>query len=408
MIMTSPSIADRVFAWGMRHQDFILSVIRNLFFIPVLTFKGTKWAVVTRYDDVEEVLQRPNVFGVIYEPKLRLIMDGDNFFLGMNDEEPFTRDKTTMRMTAPRAEAVSLVKPRVEQLAREVVSRAKNRIDIVMELTQEVTTRFFNDYIGTRDADIKTISDQARFLFGFMFVDLMNDPQTREKAIPVAAALRAYVEKTIAARKANRGLHDDMLERCLRFQDLGLPGMSDREIRNNLVGILTGGLPQPPMMIPQLFDILLDRPKELAEASAAARAGNDDLLAKYIFEASRFHPLAPALFRDCIQDYRLAGGTWRSKLITKGTRVAVILRSAMFDGRRVKAPGQFRIDRSSYSYLHFGYGMHECFGVYINNYMVPAICKVLLEKKNLRRAPGEAGKLKMDGAFAKSLVVEFD
>ena len=62
-------------------------------------------------------------------------MDGDNFFLGMNDEEPFTRDKTTMRMTAPRAEAVSLVKPRVEQLAREVVSRAKNRIDIVMELT---------------------------------------------------------------------------------------------------------------------------------------------------------------------------------------------------------------------------------------------------------------------------------
>jgi cytochrome P450 len=406
--MTSPSIADRVLAWGMRHQDFILSIIRNLFFIPVLAWKGTKWAVVTRYEDVEEVLQRPNVFGVIYEPKLRLIMDGDNFFLGMNDEEPFTRDKTTMRMTAPRAEAVSLVKPRVEQLAREVVSGAKNRIDIVMELTQEVTTRFFNDYIGTRDADIKTISDQARFLFGFMFVDLMDDPQTREKAIPVAAALRAYIEKTIAARKANRGLHDDMLERCLRFQDLGLPGMSDREIRNNLAGIMTGGLPQPPMMIPQLFDILLDRPKELAEASAAARAGDDDLLAKYIFEASRFYPLAPALFRDCIEDYRLAAGTWRSKLITKGTRVAVILRSAMFDGRRLKNPRQFRTDRISYSYLHFGYGMNECFGVYINNYMVPTICKVLLEKRNLRRAPGEAGKLQMDGAFARSLVVEFD
>jgi cytochrome P450 len=184
--------------------------------------------------------------------------------------------------------------------------------------------------------------------------------------------------------------------------------MSDREIRNNLAGIITGGLPQPPMMIPQLFDILLDRPKELAEASAAARAGDDDLLAKYIFEASRFYPLAPALFRDCIEDYRLATGTWRSKLITKGTRVAVILRSAMFDGRRLKNPRQFRIDRLSYNYLHFGYGMHECFGVYINNYMVPAICKVLLERKNLRRAPGETGKLQMDGAFAKSLVVEFD
>src|SRR5437868_2937929 len=121
-------IKSRILAWVMAHQDAVLCVVRNLFFIPVLTFKGKKLAVVTRFDDVEEVLQRPNVFGVIYEPKLRLIMDGDNFFLGMNDEEPFTRDKTTMRMTAPRAEAVSLVKPRVEQLARDVMSRAKGRV----------------------------------------------------------------------------------------------------------------------------------------------------------------------------------------------------------------------------------------------------------------------------------------
>jgi cytochrome P450 len=410
--MAIPSFGDRIkarlLAWGLGHQDVLLCVIRNLSFIPVPTFNGKKFAVVTRFDDVEEVLQRPNVFGVIYEPKLRLIMDGDNFFLGMNDEEPFTRDKTTMRMTAPRAEALSLVKPRVEQLARDVMSCAKGRVDIVMDLTQEVTTRFFNAYIGTVDADVKTISDQARLLFGFMFVDLANDPATRQKVIPVAAALRDYVERTIAARKANRGQHDDMLERSLKFQDLGLPGTSDREIRNNLIGIITGGLPQPPMMIPQLFDVLLDRPKELAEASAAARSGDDDLLAKYVFEASRFHPLAPALFRDCLHDYRLAGGTWRAKVIPKGARVVVVLRSAMFDGRRLGQPREFRIDRSDHDYLHFGYGMHECFGVYMNRYMVPAICKILLEKNNIRRAPGQDGRLRMDGAFPRSLIVEFD
>jgi hypothetical protein len=33
--------------------------------------------------------------------------------------------------------------------------------------------------------------------------------------------------------------------------------VTDRDIRNNLVGIIVGALPQPPMMIPQLFDILL-------------------------------------------------------------------------------------------------------------------------------------------------------
>jgi hypothetical protein len=92
----------------MGHQDAVLIFIRNLFFIPALSRKGKKLAVVTRCDDVQEVLQRPKVFGVIYESKHRLIMNGDNFFLGKNDEEPFTRDKTTVRMTAPRAEVAAL------------------------------------------------------------------------------------------------------------------------------------------------------------------------------------------------------------------------------------------------------------------------------------------------------------
>jgi cytochrome P450 len=79
----------------------------------------------------------------------------------------------------------------------------------------------------------------------------------------------------------------------------------------------------------------------------------------------------------------------------------------MFDGRRVEKPTSFRIDRPDYDYFHFGYGMHECFGLYMNRLMVPAICKALLRRKRLRRAPA-GGKLQMDGAFAKRLIVEFD
>jgi cytochrome P450 len=410
--MAASSLADRIHAalgaWMMKNVDLLLCVVRNVCPILVVTFRGRKFALITRYADVQEVLSRPNTFGVIYEPKLRVIMDGDNFFLGMNDEDPFTRDKTTMRMTAPRAEAASRVKRRVEDIASEIMSRAKSRVDIVMELTQEVTTRFFNEYIGTTGADVKTISDQARLLFGFVFADITNDPAVRERAIPVAAVLRSTVDEAIAARKTRRGQADDMLERCLKFQDIGLPGMTDRDIRNNLVGIIVGALPQPPMMIPQLFDILLDRPAELAAAAQAATSGDDALLAKYVFEASRFYPLGPALFRQALDDYRLAGGSWRAKTIPKGAQVCVVLRSAMMDGRRVPRPRDFRTDRPASSYMHFGYGVHECFGVYMNQYLVPAICKVLLAKKNLRRAAGADGRLQVDGAFAKKLVVEFD
>ena len=34
--------------------------------------------------------------------------------------------------------------------------------------------------------------------------------------------------------------------------------------------------------------------------------------------------------------------------------------------------------------------------------------KPLLKRENLRRAPGAAGKLRKNGAFAESLTVEFD
>jgi len=392
----------------MAHKELLFKLARNLFPILIVRYKGKAFAVVTRFEDVQEIFQRPNVFDVPYAPKIAVLMDGDNIFLGMRDEDQATRDKSTMRLAAPRGEALSLVKPRVEKLAEEAVLAARGRLDIAMVLTQTVTTQFFTEYFGTVTSDITGLSDDARLLFQFMFVDQTNDAALLAKALPVAARMRAFVENAIATRKTERGRHDDMLERCLKLQNDGFAGLSDREIRNNLIGMIVGGLPQPPMVIPQLFDVLLSRPKDLAGACAAARAGDDAQVSKYVFEALRFYPLAPGFFRQCREDYRIAGGTGRAKLVARGTTVMAATRSAMFDGRRVNDPGAFRLDRPDHQYMHFGYGLHECFGIYINRAMIPAVCKSVLKRKNLRRAAGEAGMLQMDGAFAKSLVIEYD
>ena len=391
-----------------RDMDLLFRIGRTLAPILIVRHQGRKFVVVSRYDDVQEVLGLPNVFQVPYAPKIRVIMGGGNIFLGMNDEPDFTRDKSTMRVVVPRDEAATLVKPAVERLAEAVVVNGGGRVDVAMELTQAVTTRFFGGYFGTPGPDITTFSDWARQLFKFQFIDFNNDPQVLAETEPVAKLLRDYLDDVIAARKADRGVHDDILERCLRLQDQGVPGLSDLQIRNNLIGFIVGGLPQPPMIIPQLFNVLLDRPDALAAAGEAARAGDDALLSRYVFEALRYHPLTPGLFRTCAEDYRLAAGTWRARTIPAGATVLALTRSAMFDGRRVRRPKEFRIDRPDYSYMHFGHGMHICFGLYINQQMVPAICKALLKRRNLRRAPGEEGRLLMDGAFAKRLVVPYE
>ena len=161
------------------------------------------------------------------------------------------------------------------------------------------------------------------------------------------------------------------------------------------------------MIIPQLIDVLLDRLEELAATIKAAQDDNDELMSRYVFEALRFNPLTPGLFRTCAKDFTVAEGTRRAKKIRAGTTVFAATRSAMFDGRAYPDRQAFRIDRPDYAYMHFGYGMHICFGVYINMQMVPAICKALLRRGNVRRKSGDEGQLQMDGIFAKRLVVEY-
>ena len=398
--------------FAMRHIDVGFQVLRNTF--PVLVWPwpmmGRRWAVVTRYDDVVEVFRTPDVFDVIYAPKIAMLMDGDNIFLGMSPGEEAVRDKSNLGLAAPRGEAAGVIGPRAAALADEVVTRARptGKLDLAMELTQDVTTRVFGQYFGTPGTSVKEFSDQARLLFQYMFADLAGDAALEARARPVAAAMRTYVEGCIAARKATRGTHDDMLERCLRMQDAGVAGMDDRSIRNNLIGCITGGLPQPPMLVPQLFDKLLDMPDALAGAQAAARADDDALVAKYVFEAARFYPLAPGLFRDCTRDFVVAAGTSRARSIPKGTRVLAAFRSAMFDGRRVPEPGRFRVDRAEGQYIHFGMGMHECFGVHMNRALLPAICKPVLKLPGLRRAKGPEGRLRMEGIFPMQLTAEFN
>ena len=55
-----------------------------------------------------------------------------------------------------------------------------------------------------------------------------------------------------------------------------------------------------------------------------------------------------------------------------------------------------------------GYGMHACFGPYINRAVMPAILKPLLVKPGLRRAAGDAGRIDSGGApFPQHLTIEW-
>jgi cytochrome P450 len=184
--------------------------------------------------------------------------------------------------------------------------------------------------------------------------------------------------------------------------------MDDLGIRNNLIGLLTGAIPTTAKCCAQSLDELLKRPAELEKAQAAARSNDDALFAKYVFEALRFNPNNPGVFRIAAEDYTVARDSAHATVIPKGALVLAATQSAMFDRRFVNAPNEFRVDRPEYASMMWGYGLHTCFGQYVNRIQIPGILKPLLRRKNLRRAPGDAGQLGYTGPFPSRLGVEFD
>jgi len=386
------------------HPREILALLRQL--QPILIAKG--YAVVTRLDDVKEVLSRDDVFDVPYAERMELITNGENFFLGMADSPRYLRDASNTRLIARREDIPTFIQPLVARRAREIVAAAPGSLEIVSQLTQAVPASLVVEYFGLRGWNERELIEWTTALFWFLFLDLNSDAQVRARALSSSKALNAGLDAAIQARKAEPSRQDDLLSRALELQASGTPGLRDLDIRNDFIGLIIGAIPTTATATAFALDELLRRPAELAGAQAAARADDDALLGKYLFEAMRFNSMAPAILRTANSDFVLARGEMRARLIPSGTTVAVATLSAMFDASRLEAPEEFRVTRSDRDYFHFGYGLHRCFGYHINQVQIPQIAKPLLQRANLRRAAGSAGVLQKNGPFAASLTVLFD
>jgi cytochrome P450 len=364
--------------------------------------------VVTRHDEVREVFLNDRSFRVPYAEKLDVIMGGHPFFLSMNDTKQYRDDTAAMRKVIQVDDIPGRLIPKVEQLGEEIVANSRGGLEVVDELVRQVTFDLYRDYFGIPDPPGGDLRVWATRLFEFQFADMGDDPKLRAEVDVIAPALRNHIDDLIKARRASGKLGDDILGRCLAEHAAGTPGFSDNQIRSSLMGFIVGGPPQPPMVVPQAMEQLLRRPDALEGAQQAARDNDDKLLAGYVFEAMRFDPLAPFLPRVATEDAPIAAGTAREVRVRKGANVFVAFSSAMMDERRVPDPKAFNPRRLPHEYIHFGYGLHQCFGIHMNNALLPLMLKALLKRPGLRRAPGSAGRLRKRGAFADTLHVNYD
>jgi cytochrome P450 len=197
-----------------------------------------------------------------------------------------------------------------------------------------------------------------------------------------------------------------VLTRLVRLRTGNTAALDDDQVRRNIGGTIVGAVETVNKAFVQAFDQLLARPAALAQARAARAAGDDAALLACIWEAMRFHPQNPFLYRLCEETYTLARGTDRETTLPAGTFVFAATASAMRDPAYVPFPDEFRPGRPAESYLFFGHALHTCFGEFVATVEFRELAKPLLRLGKLQRVGGEAGQICYDGPYPSALWIE--
>jgi cytochrome P450 len=377
-------------------------------FLPVLSIG--RLVVVSRHADVLDVLERDQDFTIAEVNADAMDRINGPFVLGMDRSELYTRERSVLARCV-QADDQARVRREVSATGADLLAAAvpRGRIDVVQELARPAATRLAASYLGVPGPDEDTMMRWMRLLFWEAFLNTGGNREVRRAGERAAAEFHAHLDGLVADRRAEAADtgHDDLLRRLVRPRADGTR-LSDEAVRRNIAGVVVGAVETTTKATAHAVDQLLRRPEALAGASLAARGGDVAVVAQHVFEALRFNPLTPVLVRHAARDTVVAAGTPHQRHVRAGRTVYAAALPAMFDPRTFDDPHSFRHDRRPAADLLFGYGMHACFGRYVNLVSIPELVMALLRCGRVRRAPGAEGRMRYEGPFPDRLLVDLD
>ena len=370
--------------WLLRRGDLIFRPLRR--FKPVLRIK--KAVILTRHTDVRAALERDDVFSVTYGEHMEAVTGP--FILGWDDGPRYRREVGALRAATPHSDL-----PRVAALTSEraaAIVGGGGPVDAVA-LADEAVGAGLDRYLGLPEVADAPMRAAAREVFRAVFLDA-ETPATVARGKEASGRLVAGI--TVAMERVRSAPDDTVVSRLVAAGDL-----DDEAIPRNLVGLVAAWAASVPRAFSLGLDVLLDRPPEVRRLAGYTAAGDDRAVGTMILEGLRLQPQAPFLIRKSRGAMVIAPGSTREEQIAPGDVVVAVTQSAMRDRYVLDQPGALRTDRDPHEILHFGAGIHRCFGAAISMTQFGALGMALARDGSLRRA----GPLEWGPAFPKALPV---
>jgi cytochrome P450 len=344
-------------------------------------FRTPRFVLVTRYNDVLQVLQRSEQFSVrIYGAK----MDDSvgPYMLGRDGAVQNYRDKSVMR-SAMSLSDLERIRTMVGTATNELLPETGGELDVVKVLSRPIPVRVCGDYFGFPGPNLESMLRWSKATQSDYFKNLNNDPAVHAAAVQAGTEMKAYIAGLVAERQqAIEGdpcfVPQTVVDRLVyAFSKQCLP-FDSSELIANIAGLLIGAVETTSQAVVQALRQILIRPDVLKSAKGLAAASNHAEFSKVVREALRFDPINPLLFRFTESDSVLGDGTDHAEVVGRGTIVLACSASAMWDESVIDAADEFRVNRPGHSYLHFGHASHECLGSHAGEIMMNEIIRTIL------------------------------
>ena len=369
------------------------------------------------FTDIRDSLQMPAIFTVdLYKSKMGVSATDPGYLMAHDDDALHYREKSLMQGMLNRDD-IPCVRKMIQDSAKGIIDDANGSIEIVNNYCRMVPAIMVQEYFGLDGIDRKKL---LKWSFWNQYNTFHNQPfdlNSKQEFDRIVAAhaecsteLVEYIavlmvrkiltvkikdrifglgrKVTDALRailgKQPRKFKDDIVKRMLRSAFAERVDFPLTRIGVNAGGLLIGAVETTSQAVAQVIQFFIERPELLAQAKAASAQTDTTDIDGMVWEALRFVPISPYMFRQLSQDYTIAKGTDRETTIPKGTNVLTLTQSAMFDSYAYENPDEFDSKRNWYHNFNFGFASHDCLGKYVGMAMIPEMVRQVMLLPDIR------------------------
>jgi cytochrome P450 len=376
--------------------------------------------LVALFEDIRDILQMPKIFTVnLYKPKMGAVDNQDGYLMAYDDDALHYREKSLMQGFLNRDD-LPHVRALIRKSADKILDDADGNIEIVNNYCRMVPAIMVQEYFGLDGIDKSLLINWSFWNQYDVFHNQPFDLNSKEEYQHivdehdrVSLELVAYIGSLIVRKLTLVKIENyskwlrlaykflrilfyrllgneqpppkyNIVKRMLRTKFASEVDFDIKRVGINAGGLLIGSIETTSQAVAQTIQFFLTQPDLLKEAQAKAQLEDPAEFDDMVWEALRFVPISPYMFRQASEEYTIAKGTNRETTIAAGTNVLVLTQSAMFDPYSYEDADNFEPGRNFYHNFNFGFASHDCLGKYVGMEMIPEMVRQVVLRTNIK------------------------